>query len=210
MEPDFWLDKWASDQIGFHEAAPHPLLVAHWQALGLVPGARVFVPLCGKSLDLCWLAKAGHEVVGVELAGVAVGDFFAERGLRAQCDERGALIRHHAPPYSLYHGDFFALDGAELGPVDAIYDRAALIALTPAQRRAYAAHLAGLAGPGTRMLLITVAYDERAIRPPPFVVPAEEIGTLFGADWQVETLAEASAEVKGKAAREFVHRLDRR
>jgi len=210
MEPDFWLDKWASEQIGFHEAAPHPLLVAHWQALGLAPGARVFVPLCGKSLDLCWLAEAGCEVVGVELAGVAVGDFFAERGLNARADERRTLTRHRAAPYTLYHGDFFALDAAELGPVDAIYDRAALIALTPEQRRAYAAHLATLAGPGTRMLLITVAYDERTIRPPPFVVPADEIDALFSGDWQVETLAEASAEVKGEPAREFVHRLDRR
>lgn len=210
MEADFWLDKWASDQIGFHEAAPHPLLVAHWQALRLAAGARVFVPLCGKSLDLCWLAEAGCEVVGIELAGVAVGDFFAERGLGAQADERGELTRHCAAPYTLYHGDFFDLDAAELGPVDAIYDRAALIALTPAQRRAYAAHLAALTRPGTRMLLITVAYDERAIKPPPFVVSAAEIGTLFDADWHVETLAEANAEVKGKPAREFVHRLDRR
>ncbi|MEQ8660123.1 MAG: thiopurine S-methyltransferase, partial [Gammaproteobacteria bacterium] len=68
MEPDFWLDKWASAQIGFHEPHPHPLLVAHWASLGLATGARVFVPLCGKSLDLCWLAAAGCTVVGIELA----------------------------------------------------------------------------------------------------------------------------------------------
>ena len=32
----------------------------------------MFVPLCGKSLDLRHLASLGHEVVGVELSPIAV------------------------------------------------------------------------------------------------------------------------------------------
>ncbi|MEQ8234807.1 MAG: thiopurine S-methyltransferase [Gammaproteobacteria bacterium] len=210
MEPDFWLDKWASAQIGFHEPHAHPLLVAHWEALDLAPCARVFVPLCGKSLDMCWLAQAGCTIVGIEIAGVAVGDFFAERGLTAERSERGALVRHEAGAWTLYHGDFFALAPTELGAVDAVYDRAALIALTPAQRRAYAHHLTALVTPGTRMLLITLEYDESLLRPPPFVVMPDEVEALFGSDWRVEQLAVTDAEAKGQPARETVFRLDRR
>lgn len=50
-------------------------------SLDLAQGSRVFVPLCGKSLDMIWLAQQGHEVIGVELSPVAVEDFFRENGL---------------------------------------------------------------------------------------------------------------------------------
>lgn len=210
MEPDFWLDRWASQQIGFHEAVDHPMLVRHWSRLECPTGARVFVPLCGKSLDMVWLAEQGYRVCGVELSAIAVNAFFAERELEAAVTgvPGGRLLQ--AGPFALYEKDFFDLDAASLVPLDAIYDRAALIALPPELRARYAAHLTELAAPGTPMLLITVDYDQNTVNPPPFVVTDDEVGQLFADGWSIERIDHATADVKGHPGHETVFQLNRR
>lgn len=75
MQPEFW-HKWESNQIGFHLPEVNPYLQRHWSQLTLPTQARVLVPLCGKSLDLLWLAGRGHPVLGVELSQKAIEDFF--------------------------------------------------------------------------------------------------------------------------------------
>ena len=81
MEADFWHDRWRNDEIGFHQRKFNRHLVKHWPTFGSQPEARVFVPLCGKSLDLIWLAERGHAVVGCEISEIAVASFFGEAGL---------------------------------------------------------------------------------------------------------------------------------
>ena len=139
MQPEFWHERWSSNRIGFHRDAPLPLLVAHWTALGLAPDARVFVPLCGKSLDMVWLAERGHRVLGVELSELAVRQFFDERGLVPAIHETAAGAHFVAGAYELIVGDAFALEADVLADCAAVYDRAALIALPPDLRRTYAA-----------------------------------------------------------------------
>ena len=87
MDPEFWQQRWRDRQIGFHQDKPTPLLLKHWPSLGVPRGARVFVPLCGKSLDLAWFAARGHRVLGVELSQLAVDEFFAEHGLVPEVHE---------------------------------------------------------------------------------------------------------------------------
>ena len=41
-------------------------------------GCSIFVPLCGKTLDLIWLNEKGHTVMGCELSEVAAKQFFEE------------------------------------------------------------------------------------------------------------------------------------
>ena len=53
---DPWLARWAKGRIGFHLPAPHPALERWWPRLDVAPQAKVLVPLCGKSLDMRWLA----------------------------------------------------------------------------------------------------------------------------------------------------------
>lgn len=207
MQPDFWHQKWAANQIGFHERETHPMLLAHWHKLGLGAAKRVFVPLCGKSNDMLWLHQQGLEVVGIELSDIAVQAFFADNAMRARCDKAGALSRYSAQGFVLYSGDFFDLTPSELDAVDAIYDRAALIALPDPMRTTYAHHLDALASPGTRMFLITVAYDEAAVSPPPFVVSHDEVAALYNSNWQVTRLANAETTVKGQPANEAVFQL---
>jgi len=86
MQADFWQKRWERDQIGFHLAEVNPYLQQYWPALGLAAQTRVLVPLCGKSLDLIWLADQGFEVLGIELAEKAVEDFFVS----TSCSRRSA------------------------------------------------------------------------------------------------------------------------
>ena len=179
MEADFWLERWQRNEIGFHQPRPHPALERLWPSLGLAPGARVFVPLAGKSLDLLWLAAQGLEVVGIELSPVAVHEFAVEHG--------------RPPRVDLRCGDLFDLTPASLGPIDAVFDRASLVALPPAMRVRYAATLATLSPPGTRTLLVTMEYDQARMPGPPHSVPADEVRALFGATHEVEFVERDSA-----------------
>lgn len=200
MEASFWQQRWASNQIGFHEADVHPMLIAH--GARLAPAARVFVPLCGKSNDMVWLRGQGHEVVGIELADIALRAFFAEHGMTAAHSREGLFEVFSGEGYRLLCGDFFAATSPTLGRFDAIYDRAALIALPPEMREQYAAKLTALATSGTRMLLVTVDYDTSLLTPPPFAVLAEEVASLYGAQWSIEDLGQREAAVKGQPGME--------
>src|SRR3546814_8142059 len=93
MDPDFWQQRWRDNRIGFHRDGVLPLLEKHWPSLGLATGSRVFVPLCGKSLDMAWLAARGHRVLGVELSPLAVGQFFDENGLAPRSEEHTSELQ---------------------------------------------------------------------------------------------------------------------
>lgn len=174
MQAEFWHERWAKREIGFHMPRPHAALADHWDALHLPADARVFVPLAGKSLDLLALAARGHQVVGIELSALAVAEFHAEHprsnGVELRC------------------GDFFALDADSLGPVAAVFDRAALVALPPAMRRDYAAKMTALTAPGTLTLLVTMEYDQREMRGPPHAVMPDEVRELYGAAHEISEL----------------------
>ncbi|MCC6709623.1 MAG: thiopurine S-methyltransferase [Gammaproteobacteria bacterium] len=208
MESSFWKARWEANQIGFHEAAVHPMLLAHGARLG--NAGTVFVPLCGKSHDMAWLVAQGLAVTGIELSDIAVRAFFAEHGLPAQHTRLDGHDEYRAPGYRLLCGDFFALSRDTLGAFNAIYDRAALIALPPAMRRDYAATMSVLAAPATRMLLVTVEYDTSVLSPPPFAVSAEEVSSLYGDSWDIEDLGTRAADVKGQAGTEQAFWLTRR
>ena len=210
MEAAFWRQRWADNQIGFHEAEPHPLLREHWSRLGLTADNRVFVPLCGKSRDLPWLRAQGHAIVGNELAEIAVRDFFREHDMAATQTRVGEFEVFSSAGYELLCGDYFALTTAAVGPFAAIYDRAALIALPPAMRRDYAAKLSQLAQRGTRMLLITVDYDLSVLTPPPFAVSADDVTEHYRAAWDIEDCGQREALVKGLPGTEQGFVLTRR
>lgn len=174
MEAPFWHERWAKREIGFHMPKPHAALDRYWSSLKLDPGSRVFVPLAGKSLDLVWLAQDGHPVVGIELSSVAVDEFKTEHPGETAIDLRC--------------GDFFDLTPDTLDPIDAIFDRAALVALPPAMRRDYAAHITALSKPGTQMLLVTMEYEQSQMKGPPHAVLESEVQSLYGAHYDIETL----------------------
>src|ERR1700760_3676429 len=84
MDTEFWLRKWELNETAFHQSAAHPLLVAYFEALSLPKGSRLFLPLCGKTLDVGWLLSRGYRVCGAELSPLAIEQLFAELGVTPQ------------------------------------------------------------------------------------------------------------------------------
>ena len=188
MNPDFWHQRWHDNQIGFHQAAPTPLLLKHWPALGVPAGAKVFVPLAGTSLDMAWFAAQGYSVLGVELSQLAVERFFAEHGLQPEIRDSNYGRHYAAGGIELINGDAFALDAAALRDCAAVFDRAALIALPPELRKRYAGELYAKLPTGCRGLLVTLEYAQAEREGPPFSVPEAEVRTAFGRDWDIDLL----------------------
>ncbi|PVZ39504.1 thiopurine S-methyltransferase [Pseudomonas sp. CC120222-01a] len=175
MEPAFWQKRWADNQIGFHRTDVNPFLLAHWPRLALAEGARVLVPLCGKSLDMAWLAGQGHRVLGVELSRRAVEDFFREQGLTPQVSTQGAFEVWRSADVEIWCGDFFALQAQDVADCRGLYDRAAVIALPSQMRARYMAHLTKVLPAGCQGLLLTMDYDQQLLDGPPFSVPDGEV-----------------------------------
>ena len=187
MKADFWLQRWRDGQIGFHQQHATPLLEQCWDSIDAPAGSCVFVPLCGKTLDMPWLAARGHRVLGVELSQQAVDQFFAEHGLNPDVHESRYGRHHVAGQIEIVCGDVFALDAKALQGCAAVFDRAALIALPPDLRKRYALTYALLPA-GCRGLMVTLEYPQHEKAGPPFSVSEAEVGALFQDDWSVALL----------------------
>lgn len=185
MDPAFWRARWAEGRIGFHEGTPNSYLERHHDKLATYP--HVLVPLCGKAEDLAYLAARGHEVVGVELVEDAVTAFFAEHGLAPEIARRDPFVEYTAPSLRILAGNLFAAKRDIVGPIDAIWDRGALVALPDDLRRRYVDHLRALAP--KRVLVVTLEYDQTVMEGPPFSVEEAELRALYD-NCQVELLSE--------------------
>lgn len=178
MEPNFWHQRWENNKIGFHLGQVNPYLVQYWPDLGLHAGSRIFVPLCGKSLDMLWLAEQGHDVIGVEISPIAVRAFFEDNQLNPEVTQQGAFEIWSVDQITILLGDYFELSPAQLGEVEAVYDRASLVALPQEMRPDYVDHLNALC-PSVPRLLITLDYDQACMGGPPFAVSNEEVQELY-------------------------------
>lgn len=187
MKAEFWHDRWENNLTGFHLDEVNPYLKQFWHQLNLKPGARIFVPLCGKSIDLLWLAEQGHTVIGVELSPLAVEAFFAENSLEAEHRQQGDFEVWQSGSITIYCGDFFSLTQDNLGDIDAVYDRASLVALPAGMRQDYAQKLAALC-PAAPRLLVALEYEQSKMDGPPFSVPEAEITALYGNDFEINPL----------------------
>jgi thiopurine S-methyltransferase len=211
MDEQFWRRKWELNEIAFHQGEANPLLVAYFQALALGEGGRVFLPLCGKSLDIHWLLSSGYRVAGAELSLLAIEQLFAELGVTPEVTAVGPMSRYSAPGIDIFVGDIFNLSRGMLGPVDAVYDRAALVALPEAMRNRYAAHLMEITD-GAPQLLIAFDYDQSLIDGPPFSVDRVEVRRHYAHNYDLTLLASPDVKggLKGKvAAKEDVWLLKR-
>ena len=200
MDATFWHTRWAENRLGFHESEGNALFRAQFGALNLPPGGCVFVPLAGKSQDIRYLLGQGYRVSAVELSTQAVDSWFAEHHLTPAITQVGTLARydiHDAPGLVFWAGDVFDLTPQLLGPVDAVYDRAALVALPESMRPAYAAHIHRLTR-GALQLLLCFEYDQSAMPGPPFSVDRAEIMRVYGRHYALQELARLQMPVKLK------------
>ncbi|MDZ7670639.1 MAG: thiopurine S-methyltransferase [Gammaproteobacteria bacterium] len=194
MEREFWLDRWNSQQIGFHQADVNPWLRKCWPEMGIPGDSPVFVPLCGKSLDMHWLAQRGHQVYGVELAEMAVRAFFDEAGQPCRIQRLRHVQEFSAGRVSIYCGDFMDLTALHLPGVAAVYDRAALNALPPKSRAHYADHLLRIVPENCRILLLTLEYEQKTVAGPPYSVPQKEVEALFTGRCDIESACRTTAQ----------------
>jgi len=148
---------------------------------------NVYVPLCGKSLDLAFLAEHAETVLGVEYADQAIEEFFIERGLEPTI-EAGPPRRYRADNYVLFAGDYYDVTSEHLGPLDAVFDRASLVALDPETRTKYVDHMRSLMATGSRMLLMTFSYDQSEMNGPPWSVSEDEVERLYADGFDIEHL----------------------
>jgi thiopurine S-methyltransferase len=192
MDPEFWLERWRLNEIGFHQTDFNARLIRHWPALNVVKGARVFVPLCGKSRDIVWFAQAGYEVLGVELAARAIETFFQEAAAPYSHRQETRFSIYEGTGVRILCGDFFGLIAADLAGTSAVFDRAALIALPPEMRRHYVEHLLAVLPNRAEILLLTLEYDQTRVAGPPFSVQRSEVESLYGGRCSITRLEAAT------------------
>ena len=168
-----WIERWQEGRIGWHEEAGNKSLRKHWTA----SGRRVLVPLCGKSRDLIWLEQQGNEVVGVELSDIAVKAFFAENDIAYSVID-GELTTYVADDrrITIYYGDYFDL---ARGPFSGLYDRGALVAISPDRREDYVRHTRSLLSDDADTLIIAVEYDQSVADGPPFSIGAGSMAEMW-------------------------------
>lgn len=190
MEPNFWLEKWQKQEIGFHQDEVNLHLKANLSLLNLSTASHILVPLCGKSLDLVWLVEQGYKVTGVELSPLAVSSFFQQSQWEYHQVQQDNLSRYISRDgqLSIIQGDFLQLDCSAIDPIDAIYDRAAMIALPPQLRKDYFSKVKELLSRRGQALVITIEYPVDGVEGPPFSVSQREIETYFSSDFSVKLL----------------------
>ncbi|ALA58139.1 thiopurine S-methyltransferase [Nitrospira moscoviensis] len=201
MDPNFWHQRWENNETGWHEGKANPLLVRHFHELSLAKGRRIFVPLCGKTLDIGWLLSKGHRVAGAELSQLAIEQLFIDLGVQPEISKVGQVEQWSAKNLDIFVGDIFALSKKILGPVDAVYDRAALVAFPEEMRNRYTAHLTEITGKAPQ-LLICYEYDQRLAEGPPFSVNADEVKRHYAGTYDVTLIesADVAGGLKGKVS----------
>ncbi len=156
---------------------------------------RVFVPLCGKTVDMPFLVQIADEVVGVEGIRLALEQFAEEHPdlkVVAQGTVHGGFERFQGEKITLLRGDYFDLNDIQAGgKFGAIYDRASMVAIEPELRQKYVDVLEKLVAPGGKILLVVLerqGEEEAMKKGPPYSIPDSTVRELFeGQDW-VETI----------------------
>jgi thiopurine S-methyltransferase len=198
VEHNFWHSKWDLNQIGFHLEYVHPLLKRNlvlFQDTGLLQqGDVVFIPLCGKTLDIAYLHNLGHQIVAVELSEIAVQGIFKQFNVEPVIAEWSAGKVYKTESLTVFVGDFFALTPQDLCSagqnVSLVYDRAALIALPEKMRLEYAQHIEKITQHAPQ-LLITLDYDQSIAGGPPFAVSSDEVESLYASNYSIQLIEEA-------------------
>jgi thiopurine S-methyltransferase len=201
MDASFWHQRWGDNNIAFHESEANPLLVKYFKQLSLVNDSRVFLPLCGKTLDIPWLLSNGYRVAGAELSTIAVEALFMELGVEPKISRVGEVDHYSAQNIDIFVGDIFHLSSKMLGLVDAIYDRAALVALPEEMRNRYTADLMEITNKAPQ-LLICYEYDQSLMEGPPFSISNEEVNQHYRGSYHLTPIASVNVPsgLKGKCA----------
>lgn len=187
----FWHLAWDEGRISFHQDTINADLMLYWPQLAIAKGARVLVPLCGKSLDMLWLIQQGLQVIGIELCEPAVGQFIHENRLSMTRNEQESTVCYLNKDLRIWVDDIFMLNHQVLQPpLEAIYDRAALVALPQQLRGQYVDFCLSVLQDSGKILLKTLSYEQSLYEGPPFSVDAEEVVNLYAGCKNVQLISQ--------------------
>lgn len=178
MNRHYWQQRWQQQDTSFHRPQVSNLLSEYFERLELKPNMQVFVPMCGKSLDVGFILEKKMRVVAVELVEAPVQELFQQLNLSPIVENNEHHLRYSAGQLIVYVGDIFKLSQQQLGKVDAIYDRGALVALPAKLRPKYGAKLLELCA-NAPQLVECVEYDQQLYAGPPHSVTQSELEQYY-------------------------------
>jgi thiopurine S-methyltransferase len=198
-ENNLWLERWKNREIGFDQVEANSFMMKYFERLNLEKGVHVLVPLCGKSVDISWLLSEGYAVTGIELSETAVLELFEGLGITPSISKVGEVTLYSMDNLKIFVGDIFKVTEEMIGKVDAIYDRAALVALTLEWRIKYSRHLREITK-NAPQLLVSIEYEQTSTLRSPYSVDADEILQVFSKYYSINLLAreEIVGGFKGK------------
>ncbi|XP_076060604.1 thiopurine S-methyltransferase-like [Oratosquilla oratoria] len=195
---EMWSNYWTSGGVYWQlDGLNYVLADFHERLLepddGSTQAKRVFVPLCGKTVDMKWLYDRGHLVTGVEAVQKPIVEFFDEHRL-SYVEETlpwATLYKSENGRLKIYQCDIFSVDPDHLGKFDAVWDRGSLVAIYERDRERYASLLKSLFSPSARYLLSAISYDPSpCYEGPPYSLPQAAVYHLFGDVCDCELLTE--------------------
>jgi SAM-dependent methyltransferase len=170
-----WNKRYEEDDTPWDKGTAHPVLrdmITH----GALSG-RILVPGCGTGHDVRELARRGNEVVGLDVAPLAIARASAHPPVR---DEKFVL------------GDLFDLPAEMRGTFDGIFEHTCFCAVDPTRRADYATAVSAALRPSGRLLAVFYATPDHGGEGPPFGCTTEELDALFGGNFR---LLEERAEI---------------
>ena len=195
---NIWENMWRKDDLYFHRLEVHPYILQYEKHFP--PNSRIYVPLCGKSVDLVYLADKGFEVLGCEFVEKAVKQFFAEQGLEYNVEKDGAtgipVYTAVSKKITIYQGDFFKLNSNIIGKFNAMWDRGSLVAINPSDKAKYATIMLELMASNCKYLLLTCVITGEDYHGPPYSAPNEEIDDLFGKSCDIQVLESSQLDTR--------------
>ncbi len=187
--PNYWKKKWEKNEIKFHENEVNQKLIKFFKNLNLVVGDTILVPLCGKTLDMLWLAQQGLNVIGIELSRIACQDFFELINVEPQIIKHEKFVVYEFQNIKIICGDLFELNKTDLPNISAIYDCKALVALPNETRIQYVKHLIACTAP--LYILLIVMEGKQEIKGPPYSISDDEINLLYSSEFIIEKVEQS-------------------
>ncbi|CAC5363087.1 TPMT [Mytilus coruscus] len=143
--------------------------------------AKILFPLCGKAVEMFYLAKRSHTIVGVEYIELAVKQFFDENKLsfetRPVPEIDGDVYENEENSIKIYCGDFFKFSPSLETNFDGVWDRGGLEAVDVDQLGKYTDVIKYVMKRGARC--VSEVADRPEGEGPPFNLSADQITQLY-------------------------------
>lgn len=180
----WWDESYRTEDTPWETGRPQPAIVECVDA-GVVTG-RVLDVGCGVGTEARYVARNGHEVVGVDFSRRAI-----ERARRRVKEGSCGFDQR----VSFRVADALALERAELGVFDTVLDCGLFHTLERRDRSAYADALATTLVPGGRVVMLEFGPDSPREWPPTRIATAD-VRRTFDDGWHLETVRSVPFETR--------------